>query len=166
MATAAIWYLFNPQKLPHTTMDISTKWIIIWLPNHGYQFPTLKSTSKPNFAQIIGFLYFGGHFGFKMATIVNQRWKSIRNIIIYLETKFRPNQRIFVFGGHCVPWLPWQRPPFWIFSTHKSCHTLRWIFLQSFMKGIQIFLNLFLFPWQLRQSLSTRFQFFWFISFH
>ena len=59
-----------------------------------------------------GFLYFGGHFGFIMATIANQQWISIRNIIIYLETKFRPNRRIFVFGGHFVPWLPWQRPPF------------------------------------------------------
>jgi hypothetical protein len=38
-------------------------------------------------------------------------------IIIYMETKFRPNRRIFVFGGHFIPWLPWQRPPFWIFST-------------------------------------------------
>ena len=33
-----------------------------------------------------------------------------------------------------APWLPWQQPPFWICSTPKSCHTLRWIFLQSFMK--------------------------------
>jgi hypothetical protein len=33
-------------------------------------------------------LYFGGHFGFKMTTIANQRWISIRNIIIYLEIKF------------------------------------------------------------------------------
>ena len=33
-----------PQKLPHTTVDIPTKWILIWLPNHGYQFPTSKST--------------------------------------------------------------------------------------------------------------------------
>jgi hypothetical protein len=32
-----------------------------------------------------------------------------------LETKFRPNRRIFVFGGHFIPWLPWQRSPFWIF---------------------------------------------------
>jgi hypothetical protein len=55
-------------------------------------------------------LYFGGHFGFKMAAIANQRWISIRNIIIYLETKFHPNRRIF--GGHFVLWLPWQRPPF------------------------------------------------------
>jgi hypothetical protein len=38
-----------------------------------------------------------------MATIANQRWISIRNIIIYLETKFRPNRRIFLF------WWP-----FWI----------------------------------------------------
>ena len=64
---------------------------------------------------------------------------NIRNIIIYLETKFRPYRRIFVFGGHFVPWLPWQRPPFWIFQHPKSCHTLWWIFLQSLMKGIQIF---------------------------
>jgi hypothetical protein len=77
-------------------------------------------------------LYFGGHFGFKMAAIANQRWISIRNIIIYLETKFRPNRKIFVFDGHFVPWLPWQRPPFWIFPTPlKRCHILRWIFLQS-----------------------------------
>ena len=49
---------------------------------------------------------------------------NIRNIIIYLETKFRPYRRIFVFGGHFVPWLPWQRPPFWIFSsTQKLPHT-------------------------------------------
>jgi hypothetical protein len=80
-------------------------------------------------------LYFGSHFGFKMATIANQRWISIRNIKIYLETKFRPNRRIFVFGGHFVPWLPWQQPPFWKkIQSPKSCHTLRWIFLQIFMK--------------------------------
>ena len=93
MATAAILNFFSiPQKLPHTMVDIPTKSIIIWLPNHGYQFPTSKSTWKPNFAQVGGFLYFGGHFGFKMATIAIQRLISIRNIIIYLETKFRPNR--------------------------------------------------------------------------
>jgi hypothetical protein len=32
-----------------------------------------------------------------MAPIANQQWISIRNIIIYLETKFRPNRRIIVF---------------------------------------------------------------------
>jgi hypothetical protein len=47
----------QPQKLPHTMVDIPTNWIIIWLPNYGYQFPTSKSTWKPNFAQIGGFLY-------------------------------------------------------------------------------------------------------------
>ena len=31
-------------------------------------------------------------------------------------------------------WLPWERPPFWICLTPKSCHILRWIFLQSMMK--------------------------------
>jgi hypothetical protein len=68
-------------------------------------------------------LYFGSHFGFKMAAIANQRWTSICNIIIYLENKFRPNRMIFVFGGHFVPWLLWQRPPFWFFSTSKVCPT-------------------------------------------
>jgi hypothetical protein len=60
-------------------------------------------------------LYFGSHFGFKfkMTTIANQRWISIRNIIIYLETKFRPNRRIFVF------WWP-----FWIQNGRHSKSTM------------------------------------------
>ena len=81
------------------------------------------------------------------STIANQRWISIRNIIIYLETKFRPYRRIFVFGGHFVPWLPWQWPPFWICSTPPKAAThyggysykVSW----SLMKGIQ---NLFKSP--------------------
>jgi hypothetical protein len=65
-----------------------------------------------------------------------------------------------------APWLPWQRPPFWILSTPKaathyggySCK-VSW----SLMKGIQNYFKspLFLFPWQLQQSLSNRFRFFW-----
>jgi hypothetical protein len=100
-------------------------------------------------------------------------WISIPNIKIYLETKFFPNRRIFLFwwpfwiqnGHHSKPsmninlqhhnLLGNQISPkaeeFCIldtmatatilnfFNTPKSCHTLRWIFLQSFMKGIQIF---------------------------
>jgi hypothetical protein len=81
-------------------VDIPTKWIIIWLPNHGYQFPTSKSTWKPNFTQIGGFLYFGDHFGLKMATIANPQWISIRNIIIYLETNFAEIGGFLYFGGH------------------------------------------------------------------
>jgi hypothetical protein len=37
--------------------------------------------------------------------------------LIYLETKFRPKRRNF------VPWIPWQRPPFWIFSTPPKAAT-------------------------------------------
>ena len=48
----------------------------------------------------------------------------------------------------------------------KSCHTLQWIFLQSFMKFNERNPKTFLFPWQLRQSLFNRFQFCWLISFH
>jgi hypothetical protein len=100
-----------------------------------------------------------------MAAIANQRWLSTRNIIYYLGTKFRPNRRIFVFGGHFVPWLPWQRPPFWICSTPPNAAThyggYSYIFLWSLMKWIQKFFKspLFLFLWQLRQSLSNRFPF-------
>ena len=52
-----------------------------------------------------------------------------------------------------------------IFSTTKSCHTLRSIFLQSFMKFDErnpkfVLIPPFLFPWQLWQSLSNRFRFF------
>jgi hypothetical protein len=113
MTATAILNFFNPQKLPHTTVDIPTKWIIIWLPKHGYQFPTSKSIWKPIFAQIGGFLYFVGHFGFQMATIANQQWISNLNFIIYLETKFRPNRGFFVF---------WQ--PFWIQNGHHSKPTM------------------------------------------
>jgi hypothetical protein len=54
--------------------------------------------------------------------------------------------------------------PFWICSNPNSCHTLRWIFLQSFIKfnerNPNFFLILpFLFPWQLRKSLSNDFDF-------
>ena len=161
------------------------------------------------------------------STIANQRWLSIRNIIIYLETKFRPNQRIFVFGSHFIPWLPWQRLPFWFFSTPPKAatyyegysykvdhnmapkpwissipnikiyletkfrpnrkifvfggHFVPWLpwqrphttvdihtkFHEVWWKESKFFLNPpFLFPWQLRQSLSNRFRFIWLISFH
>jgi hypothetical protein len=96
--------------------------------------PNIKIYLEIKFRPNRKILYFGGHFGFKMAAIANQRWISIRNIIIYLETKSRPNRRFLYFGGHFVPWLPWERRHFEFFSTPKSCHTLRWIFLQSFMK--------------------------------
>ena len=53
---------------------------------------------------------------------------------------------------------------FEFFQPLKNCHTLRWIFLQSFMKfderNPNFFLNPPLFPWQLQQSLSNRFRFF------
>ena len=72
-----IWWrhfeFFQPPKAATYYGEYSTKWIIIWLPKHGYQFPNSKSTWKPNFAQIGRFLYFVVHFGFKMATIANQR---------------------------------------------------------------------------------------------
>ena len=47
--------------------------------------------------------------------ILHKRWISIRNIIIYLETKFRPNRRIFVL------WRPF------LVQNHRGHHSkLKW----------------------------------------
>jgi hypothetical protein len=64
-----------------------------------------------------------------------------------------------------APWLPWQQPPFWICSTPPKAAThyggYSYKDLWSLMKGIKKKLNHpFLFPWQLRKSLSNRFRFF------
>ena len=168
---------------------------------------------KPNFAQIGGFLYFGDHFGFKMATIANQNGRYMgQHVLLPVNIHFHWNLLIFEFltiflifilaailkilktksttlsdnlflcqvsKGSAVQFV------FIIFCTlvtmataailhflnPKSCHTLRWIFLQSFMKfderNQKFFLILpFLFLWQLQQSLSNRFHLFWLISFH
>jgi hypothetical protein len=66
MATAAILIFFQPPKAATYYGDIPTKWIVIWLSNHGYQFPTSKSTWKSNFAQI-------GRFCI-LAAILDSKW--------------------------------------------------------------------------------------------
>ena len=77
--------------------------------DEGYQFTRRKSTWKPNFAQIGGFLYFWWPFWIQNGHHSKPTSDIIRNIIIYLETKFRPNRRIFL--------LWW---PFWIQNGHYS----------------------------------------------
>jgi len=112
-------------------------------------------------------------------------WISIPNIKIYLETKFRPNRRIYVFwwpfwiqnahhskptmdinsqhhnllGNQISPksedfciWWPFctlvtmaTAAILNFFNPPKSCHILQWIFLQSFMKLIEIFFKSSLF---------------------
>jgi hypothetical protein len=54
--------------------------------------------------------------------------------MIYFCVKFQKDPLYGLNLTFFAPWLPWQRPPFWICSTPKSCHTLRWILLQRFMK--------------------------------
>ena len=58
--------------------------------NHdGYQFTKTKSTWKPNFSQIGGFLYFVGHFGFKMATRANQNGRyMVQYVILHVNIHF------------------------------------------------------------------------------
>jgi hypothetical protein len=57
------------------------------------------------------------HLWFAMVAILNPKWPSkYKNPPTWakfgFEAKFCPNWRIFVFGGHFVPWLPRQWPPF------------------------------------------------------
>jgi hypothetical protein len=55
----------------------------------GYQFARTKSTWKPYFAQIGGFLYFGGHFGFKMAAIANQNGSHmVQHVLLPVNIHF------------------------------------------------------------------------------
>ena len=120
----------------------------------------------PNFSQIGGFLYFGGHFGFKMAAIANRNGRNVvQHVLLPVNIHFHWNLFIFelltiffifilvailkilktksttlsddlflcqvskesaVWSEFNIfaPWLPWQRPPFWIFSTPlKLPHT-------------------------------------------
>ena len=55
--------------------------------------------------------------------------------MIYFCDKFQKDPLFGVNLTFFAPWLPWQRLPFWIFSSLKSCHTLWWIFLQSFKES-------------------------------
>ena len=165
------WIFSTSQKLPHNTVDIPTKWIIIWLPNHGYQFPTSKSTWKSNFAQNRRIFVFwrsswiqkGRHSKPTMA-INSQHHNLLGNQISPKSEDFynwRPFCTLVTMATAAISNC---------FQPPKSCHILRWIFLHSFMKFDErnpIFLNPpFLFLWQLQQSLSNRFRFYWPISFH
>jgi hypothetical protein len=88
----------------------TTRYDIIWLPNDWYQFATSWSTWKPNFAQIGGFLYFGGHFWFKIVTIANQNGcHMVQHVLLPVNIHFYWNLFIFEFltfffkfyiGGH------------------------------------------------------------------
>jgi hypothetical protein len=55
--------------------------------------------------------------------------------MIYFCVKFQKDPLFGVNLTFFAPWLSWQGPPFLnFFQPLKSCNTLRWIFLQSFMK--------------------------------
>jgi hypothetical protein len=57
--------------------------------DEGYQFTRRKSTWKTNFAHIGGFLYFGDHFGFKMAAIVNQNGRHmVQHVLLLVNIHF------------------------------------------------------------------------------
>jgi hypothetical protein len=85
--------------------------------------------------------------------------------MIYFCVKFQKDPLFGVNLTFLAPCLPWQRPPFNFFLTpQKLSHATVDIptkFHEVWWKESNIFLNPpFLFPWQLWQSLSNRFQFF------
>jgi hypothetical protein len=82
---------------------------------------------------------YGGHFKSKMTAKI-QKSSNLGEIWYYYRSddlfcvKFQKDPLIGVNLTFFAPWLPWQRPPFEFVQPLKSCHTLRWIFLQNFMK--------------------------------
>jgi hypothetical protein len=89
--------------------------------------------------------------------------------MIYFCVKFQKDPQFGVNLTFVAPWLPWQRPPFWIYSTpQKLPHTtvdiptkLHEVWSKKFPKKSN---PPFLFPWQLRQNMSNRFRFFFCLS--
>jgi hypothetical protein len=62
----------------------------------GYQFARTKSTWKQNLAQIGGLLYFGGHFGFKMASIANHNGCHIVQYVL-VPVNIHLHWNLFIF---------------------------------------------------------------------
>ena len=91
-----------------------------------YSFP-LKSVHFWILTIVFNF-YIGGH----LENFKNERAQLW--VMIYFCVRFQKDPLYCLNLTFFTPWLPWQRPPFWICSTPNRWHTLRWIFLQSFMK--------------------------------
>ena len=133
-----------------------------------YPFP-LKSFHFWIFNDFLNF-YIGGPF--EMSAILKiLKTKSTIWVMIYFCFKFQKDPLFGVNLTFFTPWLPWQRPTFWIFSTpQKLPHTTMDIPTKLhevwWKESKNILFPRFLFPWQLRQSLSNWFRFFWLISFH
>jgi len=55
----------------------------------NYQFARPRSIWNPNFSQIGGFLYFGGHFRLKMAAIANQDGRHmVQHVLLLVNIHF------------------------------------------------------------------------------
>ena len=96
-------------------------------------------------------------------------WKFLKQraqlwVMIYFCVKFQKDPQFGVNLTFFAPWLPWQRPPFWIYSTPQKVAThYGWYSYKaswSLIKEIKKKIPPFLFPRQLRQNLSNRFRFF------
>ena len=93
----------------------------------GYQFATSLSTWKQNFAQIGGFLYFGSHFGFKMATIANRNGRDMVQHVLITPCKYP---------------FPLKSFHFWIFTIlliFILAAILKWRHLENFKNKEHVF---------------------------
>ena len=78
--------------------------------------------------------YYGGYSYKVDHNMTPKPWISIPNIIIYLETKFRQIGGLLYLVAILYLGYHGNGRYFEFFQPPNSCHTLRWIFLQSFMK--------------------------------
>ena len=118
------WILSTRQKLPHTTVNIPMMFHEVW-------WKKSKLFKNPPFFN------FHGKCG-KICPTDSDFFAYLVPLDVDVTGNITAKLcEVWSEFNIFAPWLPWQRPPFWFFSTPKSCHTLRWIFLQSLMKGIQ-----------------------------
>jgi hypothetical protein len=100
----------------------------------------LKSFHIWIFSDFLNF-YIGGHF--EMVAILKIKKPPQFWVMIYFYIKFQKDPLFGVNLTFFAPWLLWQRRHFEFVQPLHSCHTLRWIFLQSFMKFDERNPNLF-----------------------
>ena len=115
MATAAIFNFFKPQKLPHTMVDIPTKFHEAWW-------------KESNFFLNLPFFCFHGScgkvcptdsdfFGLSRSTRCGCCSYQVSSISVWRVTCYDH----FVFFNFSAFWpFPWQRQPFWINQPLKA----------------------------------------------
>ena len=122
MATVAILIFFNLQKLPHTTVDILTKFHEVWWKE------SQKNLNPPFFVSMATVAKFVQPIPIFLAYLVPLDVDVTGNITAKIC------EILSEFNIFCTLVTMTMAAILNFFQLPKSCHTLRWIFLQSFMK--------------------------------